>query len=241
MDRHRVERAVLIQMLGHFDNDYQQDCVQRFPDRFVSVVGLDLSRADAAEQLERLAEQGVAGVRLRPTDRSTGGDPLAIWRTAERLGLLVSCVGSSQTFGDPHFEALVAELPLLPIVLEHLGSNSNPDADTAAFASRQHVFGLSRYSNVWIKLPGLGELLTRTAFMGLDPVTTCAVVAPVLRPAFEAFGAKRILWGSDFPVVSSREGYGQALNLCRDVVGLLFPRAVDGVFGGNARALLAGC
>jgi len=53
MDRHRVERAMLIQMLGQFDNGYQQDCAQRHPDRFVSVVGVDVARADAAAELER--------------------------------------------------------------------------------------------------------------------------------------------------------------------------------------------
>ena len=239
MDRHRVERAMLIQMLGQFDNGYQQDCAQRHPDRFVSVVGVDVARADAAAELERQAAQGAVGVRLRPTDRSVGDDPLAIWRTAQRLGLFVSCVGNSTTFGDPAFEALVSQLPQLTIVLEHLGSNSSPDADAAAVAARQRVFGLGRHAHVWIKLPGLGELLSRPALMATDPFTLGAVASPVLRPAFEAFGPERLLWGSDFPVVSSREGYGQALGLCREVVRQLYPQAVDGVFGGNAQTLLA--
>lgn len=239
MDRHGVSRAMLIQMLGQFDNGYQQDSVQRHPDRFVSVVGVDLSRADACDELERQAAQGAVGVRLRPTDRSLGDDPLAIWRAAERLGLLVSCVGNSTTFGDPAFDALVAQFPRLTIVLEHLGSNSSPDADAAAVAARQRVFGLARHAHVCIKLPGLGELLARPALMAADPFTLGAVASPVLRPAFEAFGPERLLWGSDFPVVSSREGYGQALGLCREVVRQLYPQAVDGVFGGNAQALLA--
>ena len=239
MDRHGVARAMLIQMLGQFDNAYQHDSVQRHPDRFVSVVGVDVSRADACAELERLAGQGALGVRLRPTDRSVGDDPLAIWRAAERLGLFVSCVGNSATFGDPAFEALVAQFPRLTTVLEHLGSNSSPDADATAMAARQRVFGLARHAHVWIKLPGLGELLTRPTLMAADPLTLAAVAAPVLRPAFEAFGAERILWGSDFPVVSSREGYGQALGLCREVVRQLFPHAVAGVFGGNAQTLLA--
>ena len=38
MDRYGVEQAVLIQMRGQTNNDYQFECVQRYPDRLVSVV-----------------------------------------------------------------------------------------------------------------------------------------------------------------------------------------------------------
>lgn len=242
MDRHGVERALLIQMLGQFHNAYQQDLLRRHGERFASVVGVDLSRADAVSRLEELAGQGAVGVRLRPGDRSIGEDPLAIWRAADRLGLFVSCVGNSQSFGAPAFDALLAQLPTLRTVLEHLGSGSSPDADAAATAARHQVFGLARHPNVWIKLPGLGELMPRPALMALHDIADGAPdpTEALLRPAFEAFGAERIVWGSDFPVVSSREGYGHALGLSREAVRRLQPQAVDAVFGGNAAALLAG-
>lgn len=239
MDRHGVERALLIQMLGQADNGYQQACALRHRDRLASVVGVDVSRAEAPQQLRALAEQGAVGLRLRPTDRSPGEDPLAIWRTAQALGLFVSCVGNSASFGDAGFDALLGELPGLPVLLEHLGSNSSPDADAAATAARQRVFGLARHAHVSIKLPGLGELLARAALMALHEGAGTEQAAAVLRPAFEAFGAQRVLWGSDFPVVASREGYGHALGLSRAAVRRLQPDAVDAVFGGNAAALLA--
>ena len=31
--------------------------------------------------------------------------------------------------------------------------------------------------------------------------------------AYEAFGPERMMWGSDYPPVSGREGYGNALRL----------------------------
>jgi L-fuconolactonase len=43
------------------------------------------------------------------------------------------------------------------------------------------------------------------------------------------------MWGSDFPPVSSREGYGNALGLCRSALADLLPADSDEVFGGVAR------
>src|SRR5712692_58506 len=98
MDRNAVDHAVLVQIMGQFDNEYQFDSVRRYPGRFANVVLVDTERADSVQVLERLAERGASGVRLRPTTRSPGDEPLAIWRTAERLGLTVSCGGSSADF-----------------------------------------------------------------------------------------------------------------------------------------------
>src|SRR3979490_1543136 len=95
MDRNDVDQAVLIQIMGQYDNSYQHACVQRYPDRLVSVVLVDPRQPDAPTTLERLAEAGAGGVRLPAGARSPGDDPLAIWRAAARLGLPVSSGGSS--------------------------------------------------------------------------------------------------------------------------------------------------
>src|SRR3954470_16018086 len=89
MDRNGVEQAILIQILGQTDNSYQQECRRRYAGRFASVVLVDPEKRDAIETLERLVDDGATGVRLRPTARSSGDDPLAIWRATGRLGLAV--------------------------------------------------------------------------------------------------------------------------------------------------------
>jgi L-fuconolactonase len=201
------------------------------------VVAVNVNSPDAVATLQRLHAEGAVGVRLRPTDRSAGDNPLAIWHAADALGLVVSCVGNSQTFGSPEFAAMVAGLPNLVIVLEHLGSTSSPDADEAAVAARLGVFELAKYPNICIKLPGLGEILPRPALMAAcQPGAPCPSVA-VLQAAFAAFGSQRLLWGSDFPVVSSREGYGHALAVSRSAIHSLAPKAMPLVFGENARRL----
>jgi L-fuconolactonase len=234
MDRHGVDQAVLVQMLGQTDNRYQQDCVRRYPDRFVSAVLVDTSAPDACAHLCALAAEGARGVRLRPATRSGGDDPLAIWRTAAACSLAVSCVGASLAFADPAFEALLAALPALHIVLEHLGGSSRPDADDAERTARRRVFEYARYPNVFLKLPGLGELAQRVA----GPLSDGAPFTPkrpaVLDEALAAFGPERLMWGSDFPPVAAREGYANALRWAREAVGHLTEAEQASIFGGVA-------
>ena len=233
MDSHDIAQAVLIQMLGQFDNDYQQQCVKRFPDRLASVVGIDVTREDAAEVLRQLADQGASGVRFRPTTRSTGKDDLAIWRTAESCGLAVSCVGNSTTFSAPEFEAIVQAFPKLKIVLEHLGATSKPDAGEAEREARRKVFALSKYANVYLKVTGLGEISPRKPKLeaGVSPFEP----TELLHEALTSFGAERLMWGSDFPVVASREGYGNAFRWSYQAFSEEIKATKELIFGGTAQ------
>ncbi len=236
MERHGVEHAVLIQMQGQFDNDYQFECVRRFPGRFAPVVVLDTDHSDAVETLQRLAGQGASGVRLLAAARSPGDDPLAIWRAAARLGLTVSCAGNGGVFASDDFARLIEALPELPIVLEHLASVSRPVDDPDERALRERAFALARYPNVYIKIPGLGEFSRRAL-----PVTGSfpfeAPIPPYLNLAYDAFGARRMLWGSDYPPVSGREGYENALRLPLERFAEKSEEERALIFGGVALAL----
>jgi L-fuconolactonase len=234
MDRTGVGLGVLIQILGQYDNSYQQDCCSRFSNRFTSVVGLDTQSADAPQQLVRLSDQGATGVRLRPTSHRTQPDPLAIRRLAEATNMAVSCVGSSAAFAAPEFADIVTAVPTLVIVLEHLGGNSRPDADADDRADRRKVFALARYANVYLKVPGLGELAPRAATFSSDARPIGGKARDILREALDHFGPARLMWASDFPPVAAREGYANSLNWCRDVFADLREADQELIFGGVA-------
>ena len=151
----------------------------------------------------------------KATTRSPGEDPLAIWRTADRLGLTVSCGGDGAGFASAEFAETIRALPALRIVIEHLGSVSRRDLDEVQQARRKAVFGLARFPNTCIKVTGLGEFSERAmpvpgGFPFVQPIP------PLLEEAYAAFGPSRMMWGSDFPPVAGREGYRAALNLTRD-------------------------
>lgn len=236
MERNDVRHAVLIQMQGQLNNDYQFACARRYPGRFAPVVVLDTERADAPEALARLADRGASGVRLFATTRSPGADPLAIWHAAARLGLTVSCAGDGEAFANPAFSATVAALPRLPIVLEHLASVSRPIDDPRERELRERAFALSRYPNVHIKITGLGEFCRR-ALPATEPFPFHEPIPPYLERAYEAFGPERMMWGSDYPPVSGREGYRNALRLTLDRFADKSAADRALIFGGTALRL----
>lgn len=226
MQRHGVERAVLTQLIGQVDNHYQLSCTRRHAGRFASVVWIDAAAEDASQTLARLAEEGAAGVRLRPTAA------LNVWQAALDCRLPVSCVGTAEGFAAPAFAALLKALPGLTVVLEHLGGSSQPPTTPAELELRHAMLAsLSRFDGVCLKLPGLGELLTR------PPSGKPFGVSTLLEAALKSFGPDRLMWGSDFPVVSSREGYGNALKLVRECLADQPLAAQEAVFGGTARRI----
>jgi L-fuconolactonase len=235
MQIHGVDRAVLVQINGQYDNGYQLDCVRRHPDRLASVVLVDPASPTAETDLEVLAEQGIAGVRINVGDRSAGSDPLALWRAAERLGLPVSCGGRSAQFAAPEFRDVVAALPELKVVLEHLaGANHPTQQDTVEL--RRQAFDLANWPHVNIKIHGLGEF-ARRAWPVSEPFPFERPIPPVLEMACETFGPARMMWGSDFPPVSAREGYGNALSLTMAALDALSPAERSRIFEGTATEL----
>ena len=207
MDSNDVDRGVLIQHRGMYDNDYLLESEARFPGRFSVVAIVDTTATDASTALEEWASRGAVGVRLWPTARSPGPDPLAIWRKAAELGLAVSSLGALDEFASDEFSALVAEMSDLPIVIEHLaGATPGDEPPYTAFES---ALALANAPNTYIKVGGLGEFAERPATLRNEP--WFENVPPLVEMAYDAFGPRRMMWGSDYPPVSGREGYRNAL------------------------------
>ena len=208
MNLNDVDKAVLIQTRGTYDNTYLFESAERFPGRFAVVVMVDPLQPGATARLQELGSQGAVGVRLGPSDRSPGPDPLAIWRAAAELGLVVSSsLGSLDEFASEEFKALVEELPDLPIIIEHLGGVGR--GEQPPYPTYRKVLALAKYPNTYIKLGGLGEISPRPLVH--QPHFTLDYTPPFIEMALDAFGPRRVMWGSDYPPVSQREGYRNAL------------------------------
>jgi L-fuconolactonase len=168
---------------------------------------VDLGGAGRSHEGGCAADVGETG---RADVRSPGEDGLAIWRKAAELGIPVSCSGSREAFASDAFAEVVQTFPNLTLIIEHLGSVNTPDGEAPPYPIRNKVFSLARFPNVYIKIHGLGEICKRNM-----PVTMPNPFDPeglsILRMAYEAFGPDRMMWGSDYPPVSGREGYGNAL------------------------------
>lgn len=236
MDHNGVQQALLVQMLGQFDNAYLLDCRARHPQRLAAVVAVDPADTAAVGQLQRLAAAGAAGVRLRPDARSPGEDPYAIWRAARSCVLAVSCVGPAAGFLTTAFASLLQELPDLPIVLEHLGGWARPDCDRSE-ATRAGIAALARFPSVSLKVPGLGQLTARGPRLPALGRALSLESGAIVLELLQRFGGGRLMWGSDFPPVASREGYRNALRWMEELLGDVSADQRAEIFGGAARRM----
>ena len=225
MDLNGVQKGALIQYRGNYHNRYSMECAERFPDRLGIVVCIDTDLPDADKTLEDWVKQGAVGVRFAPDTRSPGSDPLAIWRKATELGIPVTILGRLELFASPEFRQLVEDLPDCTIIIEHLAGMyrgffpADANYTEEPYTLYTKAMELAQSPNTYIKLGGLGEFTARTPV--LPERFGFASIPPMIDMALEAFGPRRMMWGSDYTPVSSREGYRNALQGSLDYLSAL--------------------
>ena len=235
LDQNRITKAVLIGHMGAYENnDYLLECKNNFPDRFAIVGVFDLNnlpnKNDDFNNLELHKFDGVriaAGNIIKPEYRP-------VLETISELGLVISCLGEWPEFNSQEFIQIAAENPELNIVIEHLaGIGHNFDYQKEyCEQSRRFV----NYDNIYIKIPGLGEinnkpdiLFRKSAFDNKSE--------RLLEITLRNFGSKRMMWGSDYPPVSGREGY---TNSFKEIFNSdVFQNHIDlsNIIGGTAHKL----
>lgn len=230
MDRVGVEKAVLTQHSGNVNNWYLIECARRFPGRFTVVGRISTDREDASVTLEQWQREGMVGVRFRPVTRSPGRDSLAIWRKVAELGLVVSCIGSEAEFASAEFRHLVEQLPELIIIIEHLGRASSDEEPP--YTLFREVLALAKYPNVYIKVGGLGEICHRP--IAYDEPMQFEKIPPFVAMIYEAFGSRRMMWCSDYPPVSYREGYANAFRFLLEHMTFCPQEDKEWIFGKTA-------
>ena len=198
-----VGRVVLI---GHgliygYDNAYMLECAQRHPGKFRVVAQIDDRRPpmELASTMRSLLQQGVTGFRLSPSEFGkpfgrTRDDWLStdgmqtMWKTAaETRQAMCGLVNVGDALDE--WEQMVAQHPQTVAVIDHFsrigvdGSISQEDVE--------RLCALARYPNLYVKV---------SAFYALGQATApYRDMLPFLRRLVEAFGAKRLMWGSDCP------------------------------------------
>jgi L-fuconolactonase len=209
MFRYRVDHAVLVQHAGEFDNRYLVECAQRYPGRFAVACQVDASRGDAADVLSSWVERSpaVQGTRLY-LGHLTGGAPgaEALWERADELGLNVTVAGSLRELAAPETARRFARYSRARLHIEHLG---HPDPkEPEPYPTYRRALELARLPNTALKVSGFYGFTTSPWSPYLDTLRFVEL-------ALEAFGPRRMMWGSDFPPVSFREGFHNALRFAQ--------------------------
>jgi L-fuconolactonase len=119
----------------------------------------------------------------------------------------------------------VNRFPRQRFVLDHLAKP--PIKSRAVDLWARGIRELASYPNVHAKVSGL---VTEADWKAWKP----ADVRPYLDVAFECFGARRLMIGSDWPVCTVAASYTQVVNLVKDYMSRHPVEDREAVFGGNA-------
>jgi L-fucono-1,5-lactonase len=197
------------------------------------VVGwVDLLADDVAAHVERLSEQPrLAGIRhivqSEPDDRFLL-DP-GFCRGIAALGdagLPYDILVYPRHL--PVAAEFVARFPSQTFVLDHL---AKPEIRTGAID--EWARDLRRFAgapNVWCKLSGLVTEADWQAWMPQQ-------IRPYLDVAFECFGARRLIAGSDWPVCTLASDYSRTMAVVRDYLGPFTSAERESVLGLNAQTV----
>jgi predicted TIM-barrel fold metal-dependent hydrolase len=207
-----VDRVVLIQHSAHgYDNSYVVDCARRHPSVFsvVAVVDTDSAPDDVERHMLRLAALGARGFRIRPApgpvDRWLDGEGMRrMFDVAARTGLAVCPLLNPDAL--PALARRCTERPEAPVVIDHMARIGINEP-----VREEHVSLLTAMA----RLPGvLVKVSAFYVFGERRPPYLDAV--PVVGRLLEAFGPRRLMWGSDCPYQVAAHRYEDSLALVRD-------------------------
>jgi L-fuconolactonase len=202
----------------------------------LGVVGwIDLEAENAADEVRRRAADPLfLGMRPMLQDLPDPG-----WILQRGLAPALNAIAAEGLVFDalilPHQIAAITELagrhPQLPIVLDHAAKPRLGDPDAMEVWGRG-IEALAARSNVNCKISGLlTEVLPGG---GKDDI------ARAIGLLFDLFGPQRLLWGSDWPVLTLSDcfvgagNYQDWFELAREAVAAKDSSAVRAVMGGNA-------
>jgi len=228
-----VETTILVQAAPTpEETDYMLGIARDTP-WVLGVVGwIDLLVADAASQVRRRATDPLfLGVRPMLQDLADPG-----WILQPALRPALETVASEGLVFDalilPHQIAAITELarrhPGLAIMLDHGAKPRLGDAD-AMRGWALEMEKLAAMPNVTCKVSGLLTELT--------PAGTRDDVARAIGVLFDLFGADRLVWGSDWPVLTLAGAYPDWFALAREAIAAKQENAIPAVMGGNALRL----
>merc|ERR1719343_5727 len=235
MSQAGVDGALIVQPINHkYDHRYVKDAIKNHPDKFKGMLLFDPSITDLDESLARFEElvlQGFVGVRFNPyLFEGKMSDNEAAVKIFQRCGELKIPVGVMCFKGiELHYDDIENLCNLSPetvVILDHFGFASVDNQDQF-----DKVLSLKE-RNVIVKISAL--------FRQGDPGAPMYEKLKNDRfdPLLEAYGADRLMFGTDFPFVTQEEGgYKGAVETVSSWMSARSEIEKNAVMGGTAERL----
>ncbi len=226
-----IDKTVLVQAYSayQFDNSYTADSAAEYPDRFTSVCIVDPTQSDAAERLSYWVERrGMRGLRLF-TITDGGGvrvdDPrtFPVWERAAALGIPICIMTLAEQI--PRVRAMLERFPNVTVALDHLAVphlSAGPP-----YSSVEPLFELARYPNLYLKFSSVSLYAAQRGK---------GTTKELFKRLVERFGARRLMWGSNFPATNDRSLKDQ-YDLARNELAFLPDEDQRWIFGETALTL----
>lgn len=202
-----VARTVLIQVIHYkWDNRYLASVLKQYPKYFQGVCRVDPQDPAAPDHLSRLTERGFRGVRLSPAPTADGDwirGPLMppLWKRCAELRVPMTILTSVTRL--PDLAPLIEANPELNVVIDHMA-----DCPLHRPELLQKLLDLARYPRVYVKISDLW-VVSQQAYPYPDAMEQ-------LRRVHAAFGAKRLMWDTNWPVSLQQLPYARIVELYRD-------------------------
>lgn len=230
MDACGIDRALLVQtyFTYRFDNSYMIDSARAHPDRFLSVCVIDQLAPEAPDLLTKLVEESnVAGLRMMGArGKSVLADPrtFPLWDRAEALGIPI-CIGA-RIEELPDVRAPLERFTRVPVALEHVWGLQLGDPP---YPLLNPLFEMAQFPNVFLKTAPNNSHAAREGK---------ASPRDFFGKLIALFGAKRIMWGSNYPAHWHKYGgIKERLAIMEEDFSFLTAEERRWVFGDTALSL----
>jgi L-fuconolactonase len=193
------------------------------------VVGwVDLCAPDVTEQLRSVA----AHPRLRGIRHIVQDEPEGFMLRPDFQRGIAALAEFGLTYDILIYErqlpealALVRRFPNQRFVIDHIAKPAIRDASIDAW--RNGITAITACPNVYCKLSGM---VTEADWQRWRPID----FAPYIETVLEAFGPRRVMIGSDWPVCLLAGEYGDVMAIVTDAIGALSVGERDAILGGTA-------
>ena len=193
MNYAQVSAAVITQeYIDGLQNDYLEEVMQRYPDRFFCCGMCDYFEEDVVAQAKALYVRGFRAIKIPANRLKTNAVTVSLldekmvalfdWMEQNEVMLSIDLDDDSRQIAQ--FEEVLQQHPRLRVAIGHFGM--------ATFPTFMEQVRLARHDNVMIESGGITWLYNAEFYPFRGAVRA-------IRQAADEVGMEKLMWGSDYP------------------------------------------
>ena len=193
MNYAQVSAAVITQeYIDGLQNDYLEEVMQRYPDRFFCCGMCDYFEEDVVAQAQALYARGFRAIKIPANRLKTDAVTVSLldekmvalfdWMEQNEVMLSIDLDDDSSQIAQ--FEEVLQQHPRLRVAIGHFGM--------ATFPTFMEQVRLARHDNVMVESGGITWLYNAEFYPFRGAVRA-------IRQAADEVGMEKLMWGSDYP------------------------------------------